>query len=277
MEWIKAIILGIVQGLTEFLPVSSSGHLVIFQKLLDFEHGGLLFEVAVHFGTLLAVVIVFREDIYKMIKAVLYLPHAFSPVKRDESPWVKYIIFDIYIIVASIPAAVVGLAFEDQIEALFDNTYSTLIALFVTGLILLSFRLKKKIKQKNSKLTMSKSLLIGLAQAFAIIPGISRSGSTIMTGIWTGINRETAAKFSFIMSVPVIFGATLLKTFDLFENPIQTSELLLILVSTIASAISGYFAIIWLIAVIKKQKLDYFGYYCMAVSVIGLVLVSVMG
>ena len=274
MEWIKAIIIGIVQGLTEFLPVSSSGHLVIFQKLLNFDHGGLLFEVAVHFGTLVAVVIVFREDIYKMIKAVFYLPHAFSPVKRNESPWVKYIIFDIYIIFASIPAAVIGLTFEDKIEKLFDNVFAAFIALFVTGLILLSFRF---IKQRNLKLTMSKSLLIGLAQAFAIIPGISRSGSTIMMGIWTGINRETAAKFSFIMSVPVILGATLLKTLDLFENPIQTTELLYILVATVASAISGYFAIILLIAVIKKQKLEYFGYYCIALSIIGVITVMVVG
>ncbi|GAB4170274.1 MAG: undecaprenyl-diphosphate phosphatase [Calditrichia bacterium] len=272
MEIIKAIIIGIVQGLTEFLPVSSSAHLVLSEEILSFNIGGLLFEVAVHFGTLLAVVIYFREEVLNMIKAPFHLHHVFSSVKDPQRKWDKYIIFDLFIIIGTIPAVIVGLTLKDQVEKAFNSPFIALCALMITGIMLLSFRF---IKEQDKTFTGGKAFFIGIAQAFAIIPGISRSGSTIMTGIWLGLNRETAAKFSFLLSVPAILGATILEGRGLLSADISSNELILISVATLASFISGYFAIAFLIDIIKKNKLDYFGYYCMAVSVIGLIILFI--
>lgn len=272
MDFIKAIIIGVVQGLTEFLPISSSGHLVLIEDILHFNIGGLTFEVAVHFGTLLAVLFYFFDEVWKMVQAPFYISHVFSPVKQKESIWSRYLIFDFFIIVATIPAAIVGIAFENQIEKAFSSPILALIALSVTGLVMLSAKFSK---EKNSSLTLSKSFLIGIAQAFAIIPGISRSGSTIMTGIWTGLNRETAAKFSFLMSIPAILGAAVLKASDLFSQSLTSHELLLVSLATLASFVSGYLSIAFLISIIKKNKLEYFGYYCIIISIVGLIYYSI--
>jgi undecaprenyl-diphosphatase len=274
MDFLKAILVGIIQGLTEFLPISSSAHLVLIEDILHFNIGGLTFEVAVHFGTLLAVMLYFYDEVLKMVVAPFYISHLFSPVKQKESVWSKYLIFDLFIIVATIPAAFVGLLFEDQIEAAFNSPVLALFMLSVTGLILLSYRF---VKERDVPLTMSKSFLIGIAQAFAIIPGISRSGSTIMTGIWTGLDKETAAKFSFLLSIPAILGATILKFSDILSGSHSSHELLLIFVATIASFISGYIAIAFLISIIKKNKLDYFGYYCLIISIGGLLVKFIGG
>lgn len=268
MDLLKAIILGIVQGLSEFLPISSSGHLVLAEEILKFKEGGLAFEVFVHFGTLLAVVWAFRRDIAKMFVAI---PDMFRlPGGKITGERREYALFDIYIILGSIPAAVIGLLFENDIEKLFESHTLVLFMLFVTGLILWSSRYTS---QKRDDMNGPHSFLIGIAQAFAIIPGISRSGSTIVTGLWLGIRRDLAAKFSFILSTPVIFGATLLKFKDLLEVPQTSSHLHDLIFATLAAAISGYFAIIWLLNVIRKQKLEWFGVYCIAVSIIGLIIV----
>ncbi len=271
MDLIKAIILGIIQGLSEFLPISSSGHLVLAEELLHFKEGGLAFEVFVHFGTLLAVVWVFRKDIAKMI---LSLPAVFQlPGGNVEGERREYALLDIYIIIASVPAAVVGLLFEDAIEGLFERAELVLFMLFVTGVIMWSSRYTR---EKREEIGGWRSLLIGVAQAFAIIPGVSRSGSTIVTGLWLGIRRDLAARFSFILSVPVIFGATLIKFKDLLEVPPTSSHLHDLIAATLAAAIAGYFAIIWLLDVIRKQKLEWFGVYCFAVSIIGLIVLLVI-
>lgn len=260
--------MGVIQGLSEFLPISSSGHLVLAEEILNYTEGGLAFEVFVHFGTLLAVVWVFREDIAKMIlalPAMFRLPAgALSGEKRE------YALMDFYIILASIPAAVIGLLLEDAIEQLFESHISALVMLFVTGLIMWSSRYTR---QKREDMNSYHSVLIGLAQAFAIIPGISRSGSTIVTGLWLGIRRDLAARFSFILSVPVILGATLLKTNDLLAVPPGNAQLVNLIIATIAAAVAGYFAIIWLLDIIRKQKLEWFGIYCVTVSIFGLILV----
>lgn len=268
MDLLKAIFLGVLQGLSEFLPISSSGHLVLAEQILNFKEGGLAFEVFVHFGTLVAVVWVFRRDILKMIKA---LPAVFRLSDQSLSGEKRsYALLDLYVIIGSIPAAVIGLLFEDAIEKIFENYILALIMLFVTGLIMWSSRYTR---EKRGDMTAGHSLLIGLAQAFAIIPGISRSGSTIVTGLWLGIPRYQVARFSFILSVPVIFGATLLKLKDLLVAPPSHSEIVNLIFATIAAAISGYFAIVWLLEIIRKQKLEWFGVYCISISVIGLLYV----
>jgi len=268
---LKAIILGIVQGLSEFLPISSSGHLVIVEHILNFSEGGLAFEVFVHFGTLLAVVWVFRKDLLKMIKSI---PDIFRLKKPDmEQDRRDYALMDIYIIIGSIPAAVIGLLFEKYIEKIFESHVLALSMLFLTGLIVWSSRYTR---ENRESMNGTHALLIGFAQAFAIIPGISRSGSTIVTGLWLGIKRDYAARFSFILSVPVIFGATLFKLKDLLDTPPAQNEIVHLTIASLAAMISGYFAIIWLLDIIRKQKLEWFGIYCIIVSIVGLILTMVV-
>ena len=192
MDILKVIILGIVQGLTEFLPVSSSGHLVLAAELLNFHEEGVAFEVFVHLGTLLSVLIVFRNDVFKMIKA----PFQFLSSRFEYKETKQYLLWDLYIIVGTIPAAIIGLSFKSKIEAAFSNILLVIVMLAITGTILLISRFMPK---KNQEMTLLKSLLIGVSQAFAILPGISRSGSTIVTGIFLGIDKEKAARFSFLM------------------------------------------------------------------------------
>lgn len=269
MGLLKAIILGVVQGLSEFLPISSSGHLVLAEELLNFHEGGLAFEVFVHFGTLVAVFWVFRTDIGKMI---LNIPAMFKIKSNSLSQESRqYAIMNIQIILASIPAAVIGLLFEDQIEQLFESHVLVLFMLLVTGLMMISSRF---VKETRTEIKGSHAFIIGMAQALAIIPGISRSGSTIVSGLWMGLPRQKVARFSFILSTPVILGATLLKLKDLFIAPPPTGELVNLVAATIAAMISGYFAIVWLLVIIRRQRLDLFGYYCLAVSLIGFLLIS---
>lgn len=263
MELIKSIILGLVQGLSEFLPISSSGHLVIFAEILNFQESGIAFEVFVHFGTLLSILVAFRKDIGQMI-AALYL----VPIKKSSDPQLQeFFKWDMYVIVASIPAAAIGLTFKDQIEAAFSNVLLVYLMLAITGLIM---TLTPSLKSRKTPFTFLNTFIIGIAQAFAILPGISRSGSTIFTGLAFGIDRDKVARFSFIMSLPAVFGAVLLKTKDLVETGIDTQGIINYAAGTIVAFVSGYFAIIWLLDIVKKGKLQWFGYYCFAVSFIGL-------
>ena len=175
-------------------------------------------------------------------------------------------LWDIYVIVATLPAVGVGLFLKDSIESIFDNILVTFTMLAVTGMIML---LTRKLSDRKMPVSCPRALLIGMAQAVAILPGLSRSGSTIFTGMLLGINRETAARFSFIMSIPAILGAAVLKLGDLVSAPPAQQELVNIGAGTIASAISGYFAIILLMGIIKKGGLRWFGYYCFLISGIG--------
>ena len=255
MEIIKVILLGIVQGLTEFLPVSSSGHLVLAAEFLNYHDEGVAFEVFVHLGTLLSVLVVFRQRILTMLMA----PYLVWVKKHNDAEYKEGANWVIYIIVGTIPAAVIGLVFKDQIEMIFSNVLLVILMLFVTGSLMITARY---ISNKDFPLTTLKSFLIGIAQAFAILPGISRSGSTIVTGMILGIDRSKAAEFSFLLSLPAILGATVLKTKDLIDSSITSDQLLLLLTGTVAAFISGYFAIIWLLDIVKKGKLEWFGIYC---------------
>ena len=172
MDILKSIILGIVQGLSEFLPISSSGHLVLFEEILNFNQGGIAFEVFVHFGTLIAVLIVFRRDIWKMIVLLPTLPRFVIKRIKINNPEDEYKALTLFIIIGSIPAAVIGILFKSQIENLFDSPVLVLVALFFTGIIVWSSKFPK---EKQPFMNSFQSFLIGIAQAFAIIPGISRS------------------------------------------------------------------------------------------------------
>ncbi|MFO7815122.1 MAG: undecaprenyl-diphosphate phosphatase [Halanaerobiales bacterium] len=245
MEIIKIIILGLVQGLTEFLPISSSGHLVILQKLFAINENQLLISVLLHFGTLIPVLIVFKKDILEIL--------SFKKSKRH---------FFFLIIVASIPTAIMGIFFEDFFEKLFRSTISTALMLIVTGFILL---LADKLANYDKKITNFKGLnavLVGVAQGFAIIPGISRSGSTITASLIQGLEKEDAARFSFILSIPVIGGAGLFKIKDAVQLGVQNFNIPAMVLGVLSAVISGYFAIKYFLYILKKQKLIYFSYYC---------------
>jgi undecaprenyl-diphosphatase len=269
LELIKAIILGALQGLTEFLPVSSSGHLVLGSELLNFQEQGLAFGVFVHFGTLVSVCIVFRKELAAMLAA----PFAMIRGRADDE-MKHYFLWDIYIVVATLPAVGAGLFLKDSIEGIFANVLLVYCMLFVTGLIMAA---TPYIRERNVKLNCPRALLIGCAQALAIFPGLSRSGATIFTGMLLGVKRETVAKFSFIMSIPAILGAVTLQSKDLLDNPPELNSLFVIGAGTVASAIAGYFAIILLLNVIRRNKLHYFGYYCLLLASSGLLYTFVTG
>lgn len=264
MDLIKSIILGLIQGLSEFLPISSSGHLVIFEHILNFHDNGIAFEVFVHFGTLLSIFVAFRKELAKMIRA----PFAVWLNKSEDPELNEYLRWDLFVIVATIPAGVIGLTFKDQIETAFTNVLLVYFMLAITALIM---TLTPKLKNRNTPFTVINTFIIGVAQAFAILPGISRSGSTIFTGLAQGIDREKVAHFSFIMSIPAIFGAVLLEVKDVIEVGIDNTVLINYIVGTLVAFVSGYLAILWLLDVVKKGKLQWFGYYCFTVSATGII------
>lgn len=263
MELFKAIILGIIQGLTEFLPISSSGHLVLAEHYLNFNNPDISFEIILHLGSLFAVLLYFRKDILSLIKSLILF-------KNKELQHVKNRNTVFYIIVATTVTGILGLYFEDPLTKAFSSLYIPSFMLIITGFILY---ISDKIEPegiKTHQLGIKKSILIGLAQAFAILPGISRSGTTITVGIFAGLDREEAARFSFILSVPAILGANILKFSSIIN--LDKSLWLAYFLGTVAAFTSGYLVISFLISVVKKQKLKYFAFYCWLIAIITLIL-----
>ncbi len=265
MELIKAVVLGVVQGLTEFLPISSSGHLVIGSQILDFQEKGIAFDVFLHLGTLLSVIIVFRQEIWAMILA----PFQYSTGIRSEKV-IDKLKWDLYIVISTIPAVIVGLYLKDSIEKVFSNLPLVFAMLSITGILMIASRY---LKCKNVELRGLHALFIGCAQAMAIMPGLSRSGSTIFTGMAMGIDRQVVARFSFIMSIPAILGAVVLQTGELITHPPSPGSMINIAAGTVAASISGYFAIVMLLDIIRKNRLQWFGYYCLILSFSGFIYI----
>ncbi len=267
MDIFQAIIIGIVQGLTEFLPVSSSAHLVFAQKLLGVE-SSLAFDVLLHLGTLIAVLWFFRFDIIKMLNAWWLsigdiLQGRFRQGLYDDA----YKRLSWYVILATIPVGIVGVFFEDSVDALFAGAlYVPAFFLFVTGTILyLSQRMNSGNINLNN-ISKIEALIMGLGQACAILPGLSRSGTTIAAGLVMGLDKEFAAKFSFILSIPAIFGAFIFKVKDIGSS--MDANFLPIFIGFIVSIIAGYLAIKWMLDLIKNKSLDIFAYYCWLMGII---------
>ena len=256
MEIIKSILLGIVQGLTEFLPISSSGHLEIFKVVLGFETGlnnNILFTLILHLATSFSVMVVYWIDNKKIFKSV------FS-IKKDENTY-----FLSLILISTFPAGFVGFFFEEKISNLFDGNIILVGSMLLFTSIIL-FISDFKIKTTN-KLDYLKSFFVGVSQALAIIPGISRSGLTICSSVLMGVNRELAAKFSFLMVLPLIFGSFL--KILIFDEIIFNQEIISLYVFGFLSAfISGIFACKWMIVLVKKSKMKYFSVYCLALGLI---------
>ena len=254
MGFWEALILGIIQGLTEFLPVSSSGHLELGKAFLGDEslpQESLLFTVVVHAATALSTIVVFRKDILEILKGLL------------QFKWNEEMQFSVMIIVSMMPAAVIGVLFNDQIEALFDKQILLVGAMLIlTGLLLF---LADKAKRTDKQVSYGYALLIGIAQAIAILPGISRSGATISTSVLLGIDREKAARFSFLMVVPLILGKM---AKDIMDGNISSelTNVMPLVVGFVAAFAAGLLACTWMIKLVKKSQLRYFSYYCFVVG-----------
>jgi undecaprenyl-diphosphatase len=267
LSLLKAILLGIVQGLTEFLPVSSSGHLVLGGSLLKVKFADISFEVFLHFGTFLSVVIVFRHTIWSMIKVVFLKTKSIFVSNASPSDSEDWRLFWL-IVVGSIPAGIAGVLFKDYLEKIFSSVVLVSLMLLFTGTVLF---LTKFFKSAKERMNFGDAFLVGLAQAIAILPGISRSGLTISTGIFTGVKRSKAAEFSFLLSLPAVLGASLLELQDLLKHVNINQDLKIYIIGTVTAFVVGYLAIKFLLAVIKKGKFQYFGYYCFAVGLLFLI------
>jgi len=257
IDILRSIVLGIVQGLTEFLPVSSSGHLEIAKFILGEDAVGeesLLMTVILHFATALSTIVIFRKFIWDIIASAFTKDGKYS---RS---------FIINIIISMIPAAIVGIFMDDLLEQLFNrNLILVCSMLIITGLLLY---VADNAKNTNKKVGPLQAIIIGISQAIAILPGISRSGATISTSVLLGIDREEAARFSFLMVVPLIFGKI---AKDLLDDSFSTSKIDFTDLSFgfIAAFITGLIACTWMIALVKKSQLKYFSYYCFIVAAIG--------
>lgn len=269
LDPLTAVILGLVQALTEFLPVSSSGHLVLAQAILGVEAGGgAAFEVAVHFGTLLSVAVVFHRDIGRLIAATtraLAAPTRFRERWREDAE----LRLATAIIAGCVPAGVIGLLFKTQLEAAFDHPALVCAGLIFTGLVLLA---TLRAPAAHGTMSINRAVIIGIAQAVAILPGISRAGSTIAAALFLGVDRDSAARFSFLLSIPVIFGATLLKTRDLIADPPAAEAIAALAIGAGVSFIAGIGALLLLLRIVRTGWFAHFGWYCLAVGIVGLAL-----
>ncbi len=272
MNWFKAAVLGIIQGLTEFLPVSSSGHLVIGSKILGLPSPGLSFSIWVHVGTALATLIMLNKEIRWLVNN-LFTPDTIGERRRA-------IILIGYIAMASIPAAIVGLFLKDIVEVTFSSITIASIGLIVTGFILQSSKKHAEVhfnphqswrQSIMTTITLPKAFLVGVFQAIAIVPGVSRSGLTITSGIVSGMSREDAAKFSFLLSLPAIFGSALLDIKSALDAQIRIVTLNS-LIGAATSFIMGMFALVFVFKMVCRGELWKFSYYCWAIGIIGLAL-----
>ncbi|WP_405200324.1 undecaprenyl-diphosphate phosphatase [Christiangramia sp. LLG6405-1] len=259
MDLLDAVILGIIQGLTEFLPVSSSGHLELGKAILgdtSVPEESLLFTVVLHFATALSTLVIFRKDVFEILKGL------FSFKWNEETQ------FSLKIIISMLPAVIVGLLFEEQLEALFGgNILFVGFMLLVTALLLW---LADKAKDTGKKVSYSNAFVIGVAQAIAMLPGISRSGATISTSVLLGNDKTKAARFSFLMVVPLIFGKI---AKDLLGGELTSSstDLTALAVGFIAAFIAGLVACTWMITLVKKSKLSWFAIYCFVVGIAAII------
>ncbi|WP_046756343.1 undecaprenyl-diphosphatase UppP [Kordia jejudonensis] len=260
MDVINAIILGIIQGLTEFLPVSSSGHIELGKAILGVElKEDLLFTVVVHFATALSTIVIFRKDILELLKGIF------------QFQWNDDFKFALKIIISMIPAALVGVLFEDQLEALFKGNILLVGCMLIVTAILLY--LADKAKNTKKDVSYKNAIVIGIAQAIAMLPGISRSGATISTSVLLGNDKTKAARFSFLMVVPLIFGKI---GKDIFsgELSLESSQIIPLSAGFIAAFVAGLFACTWMINLVKKSKLSYFSIYCL---IVGLIAIGYVG
>jgi len=258
VDYLDSLILGVIQGFTEFLPVSSSGHLELGKSLLgdnSLPKESMIFTIVLHFATALSTIVVFRKDIIEIIKELL------------KFEWNSNTQFVFKIIISMIPASLIGVFFETELESLFSNNIVLVGAmLMATGLLLI---LADRAQNTSKNVSVKTAFTIGVAQAIAMIPGISRSGATISTAVLLGIDKTKAARFSFLMVIPLIFG----KIFkDIFSGELnyESAQITSLAIGFIAAFVSGLLACTWMIRLVKNSQLKYFAYYCAVVGIIAI-------
>ncbi|MEX0680056.1 MAG: undecaprenyl-diphosphate phosphatase [Balneolales bacterium] len=268
MDILHAILLGLLQGITEFLPVSSSGHLALGRALLgrDLEPG-ITFEIVVHFGSFCSIFAYYHKKILEILNDLF---KSFSPAGIRTRRFISdaNTRFSYIILLSMIPAGMVGFTMKDTIEAMFVNPFFVSCMLLITGTLLF---LTKYVVNTQKEIDTKRGLIIGVAQAFAILPGISRSGSTISVGLFSGVSRKHVANFSFLMVLPVLAGAMMLELMEIAETGIESAAVFSMFVGFLTSFISGYFALTYLITLLKKEKFHYFSYYCWSIGVAGMI------
>lgn len=259
MDVLEAIILGILQGLTEFLPISSSGHLELGAVILNVQTGeNLLFIILVHGATALSTIVVYRKSLYSIFQGLLKF-------EKNDS-WD----FTLKILASTIPVLIVGLFFKDEVESFFGGKVGFVGIMLIITSLLLAFT--HYAKEKTNSVNYIRSLVIGIAQALAVLPGISRSGATISTALLTGVTREEATRFSFLMVLIPIIGASLLDTVEIIRHPETHTEISfgVLTAGFITAFITGIFACSWMIRIVKKGKLIYFSIYCFVIGTIAI-------
>ena len=267
MTILEAIVLGVLQGITEFLPVSSSGHLVLMQHFLGIEESQIFFDVMVHFGTLGAVIIVYYQLIGSLVQtgfSTLFQADFYRHPRLtiSNTPDLRLIWF---LLIGSIPTGLIALLFKESLESIFGKPMVVAVMLIITGLILQLSRLGQRRRQTETPLQAWHTSLVGIVQGLAIIPGISRSGSTISVSLLLGLSPQVAAQYSFLLSIPAILGAVILKFKDVGEITIAPA---VIVAGTLTSFIVGYIALRFLLAMLNRGKFSIFSYYCFVVGIV---------
>ncbi len=270
MELYQGIILGILQGLTEFLPVSSSGHLVLGQNFFGMTESQLIFDISVHMGTLLAVLVVYAADILAMCSSVAKFIVKFISLKpfKEQFKNDEHLQMAGVIVIGSIPTAIIGLVLKKFEHLLFSSTLLVGCMLLLTGTILWISRKYHSNEQDKKPIGIKRSLVIGTAQGLAVMPGISRSGTTIATGMFLGLDRQKAATFSFLLSIPAIVGAQILGVKDMLENSISLDTVTIW--ATIVSFITGLIALKILIKIVHAGKFHFFAPYCWLLGILAI-------
>ena len=256
---LKYAFLGLVQGVTEPIPVSSSAHVIIVQKLFGLEIAGLGFEVLVNFASLLAILLIYKTDLIQLIKnAYLYLSGKEEQYKKDFH-------FILYLMIATIPAGLIGYLFNDLISDVFKGMLTIAICLLITGIALWLIR-NLRGRKNEAGLKLKDAVIIGLAQTVALIPGVSRSGATIVAGMGLGLKQSTALKFSFFLYIPISVGSMILEGSSLIRDPEIGTLILPYSLAFICSLVASYFSMKWFMGVMERGQLKYFSWYCFLLS-----------
>ncbi|AOZ92407.1 undecaprenyl-diphosphate phosphatase [Paenibacillus crassostreae] len=256
---LKYAFLGLVQGITEPIPVSSSAHVIIVQNLFGLEIAGLSFEVLVNFASLLAILLIYKKELIQLVN------HGWLYFRGQDDEYKKDFHFILYLIIATIPAGLLGYLFNDLISEVFKGMLTIAISLFVTGIALWLIR-NLRGRKNEAGLKLKDAIIIGLAQAVALIPGISRSGSTIVAGMGLGLKQSTALKFSFFLYIPVSVGGMILEGSNLLYDPDLGTLALPYSLAFICSLVASYFSMKWFMGIMERGQLKYFSWYCFVLS-----------
>lgn len=287
MSLFHAILLGFIQGAAEFLPISSSGHLAIFQNILNIEEAGMVFDVMLHLGTLLAIFVAFWSDIRKLVVEGVLIIRDFimniviffrniGKANKDVKPYNKivrssYRKFVMLVIVSTIPTAIIGILLEDIVGAASSSLIVIGVCLIVTGFLLIISDALGKGSKRPKQIKYYEAGIVGVVQGLATLPGISRSGSTITAGLLCGFDKNFAVKYSFIMSIPAVLGAVVLEFKDFTAMNIPAAEMVNYGVGTLVAAVVGYICIKTMLVVIRGKKYKYFAYYCFLIGAFSII------